>query len=53
LPKDSLGSRALSFDDQVEGGAVLTLDDEERVIIVNDKRPAKKGLYAKLAYTED
>jgi recombination protein RecT len=53
LPKDSLGSRALSFDDQVEGGAVLTLDDEERVIIVNDKKPTKKGLYAKLAYTED
>ena len=53
LPKDSLGSRALSFDDQVEGGAVLTLDDEERVIIINDKKPTKKGLYAKLAYTDD
>jgi len=47
LPKDSLGSRALSFDDQVEGGAVLTLDDEERVIIMNDKKSTKKGLLCK------
>lgn len=53
LPKDSLGSRGISYDDQVEGGDILTLDSEDRVVLLKDKSIKKKGLYAKLANDED
>jgi recombination protein RecT len=54
LPKDNLGLRALAIDDQMEGGAVISLDDNEQVVVLDDKKPQvkSKGLYDSLAIEE-
>jgi recombination protein RecT len=53
LPKDMIGSKAISIDDQMEGGSLLGLDANEQVIVLEDKskliRTKSGGLYAKLA----
>ena len=54
LPKDNLGIRALSIDDQMEGGAVISLDENEEVVVLDDKKQKtpQKGLYDSLSIEE-
>lgn len=51
LPKDNLGIRALAIDDQMESGSIISLDENEQVIILNDKKAnvKSKGFYDSLA----
>lgn len=51
LPKDNLGIRALAIDDQMEGGSVISLDENEQVVVLDDKKTQvkSKGLYDSLA----
>jgi recombination protein RecT len=53
LPKDYYQSKALAIDDNVEGGAFLTLDEDNKPIIVQQAKPIratkKTNLYAALS----
>ena len=50
LPKDYLGSKAISIDDQLEAGGHLTLDENDKVVVINEKPTSKKNeLYANLS----
>ncbi len=44
LDKDYYGTKAIELDNRLEGGAVLTLDDEEKVKLVEDA-PVKPNRY--------
>lgn len=44
LDKDYYGTKAIELDNRLEGGAVLTLDDQERVKLIEDV-PAKPSRY--------
>ena len=44
LDKDYYGTKAIELDNRLEGGAVLTLDDEEKVKLVQDA-PVKPNRY--------
>lgn len=51
LDKDYYGTKAIELDNRLEGGAVLTLDDQERVKLVEDApiRPARyRNIYGSL-----
>lgn len=52
LPKDYYQSKALAIDDNVEGGAYLTLDEDNKPIIIQQAKPIratkKTNLYAAL-----
>lgn len=55
LPKDNLGLRALAIDDQMEGGAVISLDENEQVVVLDEKKQQSKSsnaLYDSLAIDE-
>lgn len=55
LPKDYYGKRGIGIDDKSEGGAFLRLDDENNIIVVDDKkvRPKRsKSVYANLVDDE-
>lgn len=41
LPKDYLSSMATKFDDNIEGGATLTLDDDDQPIIIKTETKAQ------------
>jgi recombination protein RecT len=53
LPKDYYQSRALAVDDNMEGGAILTLDEDNRPVIVQSTkapvRAKKANLYTALS----
>jgi recombinational DNA repair protein RecT len=40
LPKDYHGKQAVEMNNQLEGGAMLTLDEDNKVVIVDGKRIA-------------
>jgi recombination protein RecT len=42
LPKDYYGKRGISLDDKIEGGSYLKLDDDNNIMIVDDKRVLPK-----------
>ena len=44
LDKDYYGTKAIELDNRLEGGAVLTLDDQERVKLIEDT-PVKPNRY--------
>jgi len=52
LPKDSLGSKALAIDDHIEGGGLISLDNESQIIYLDEKKPKPKNMYDKLAYND-
>ena len=54
LPKDKAGSMGLSIDDKIEGGNILTLDDNESIVVepiqkVNKFNKNKRNIYQTLA----
>jgi recombination protein RecT len=46
LPKDYLSAKAIKFDDNLEGGKVLTLDDNDEPIIMQEQAQKQDGMFA-------
>ena len=44
LPKDYYAKKAISMDGQIESGALLALDDENKIKVINTLPPAKKNI---------
>ena len=49
LPKDFYSKKAIEMDGALEGGAVLSLDDDNTIRIISDKKAAPKGVASTLS----
>ena len=49
LPKDFYSKKAIEMDGALEGGAILSLDDDNIVKIIQDKKAAPKGVASTLS----